>query len=94
VTRNPGTAGRQVAWLRRKYGDWCWLCGKPIDFTITDIRNPLHYSRDHVIPRARGGSSSRENLRLAHRGCNSRRGQQSPVTAPEWPFSTEPELPC
>jgi 5-methylcytosine-specific restriction protein A len=42
----------------------CWICGLPAATTI-----------DHVIPRARGGSSDDDNLRAAHGRCNSgRRG--------------------
>lgn len=38
---------------------------------------------DHVIPRAKGGSNAVENLRLAHRRCNSRRGSRVPELL--WP---------
>lgn len=42
----------------------CWLCngsGLPND------------QADHVIPRARGGTNERSNLRRAHRRCNAGR---------------------
>lgn len=71
---NPGIVRRQVRALRRRDGDDCWLCKMPIDFTITSRDDPWHWSRDHFIPRSLGGSSALENLRLAHRWCNSRRG--------------------
>src|SRR5437867_12064203 len=41
----------------------CWLCGLPGADTV-----------DHVIPRARGGDDSDENLRAAHAQCNASRG--------------------
>jgi 5-methylcytosine-specific restriction protein A len=45
----------------------CWLCGGPA--TGDD---PL--VADHVIPRSRGGATTRSNLRAAHASCNARRG--------------------
>lgn len=48
----------------------CRLCGEPVDMSIPgpDRRAP---SIDHIVPRALGGSDYRENLQLAHKGCNS-----------------------
>jgi 5-methylcytosine-specific restriction endonuclease McrA len=40
----------------------CWICGLPGATTI-----------DHIVPRARGGDDSDENLRAAHGRCNSAR---------------------
>jgi 5-methylcytosine-specific restriction endonuclease McrA len=65
---------RQVRVLRRRDGDDCWLCGYVIDFTIKDDDDPWHWSRDHFIPRSLGGPSTVENMRLAHKWCNSHRG--------------------
>jgi len=45
----------------------CWLCGLPA--TAAD---PLE--GDHVVPRSKGGSDERSNLRAAHRSCNRKRG--------------------
>lgn len=52
------------------YGVRCHLCGRL-----------GANSADHVIPRARGGSDALENLRPAHRRCNSAR-QDMPLA--EW----------
>jgi 5-methylcytosine-specific restriction endonuclease McrA len=41
----------------------CWLCGAYGADTA-----------DHVIPAAHGGASTEDNLRAAHRKCNSARG--------------------
>ena len=38
---------------------------------------------DHVVPRARGGTSDPTNLRLAHRRCNGARGSDVPEL--DWP---------
>ena len=48
----------------------CWLCGEmcDIDADPNDNRYP---SVDHVIPIARGGLDEWNNVRLAHRQCNS-----------------------
>ena len=74
--------GRRAMLKRRQvlevYGNICWLCGNPVDGLP---------SADHVIPRSKGGSDDIENLRPAHAGCNSRRGNRTvrrdaPVTGP------------
>lgn len=44
-------------------GRVCHLCGKPGANTI-----------DHIIPRALGGTDELDNLRPAHKRCNSSRG--------------------
>lgn len=74
MTRGLVVLPRQVRVLRRRDSDDCWLCRMPIDFTITAPQDPMHWSRDHFIPRSLGGHSAMPNLRLAHRWCNSRRG--------------------
>jgi 5-methylcytosine-specific restriction endonuclease McrA len=61
--------GRRAVRLRMmtlgEYGTVCWLCGR-------DGAD----SADHVLPRSRGGSDALENLRPAHRACNSARGNR------------------
>jgi 5-methylcytosine-specific restriction endonuclease McrA len=99
VTQNPRIVSGQIAALRRRDGDNCWICGQPIDFTITDLNDPMSRSRDHVIPRVAGGSNTIENKRLAHRKCNSGRGSDgwSPYDA-QVPgglvIGDEPVAPC
>src|ERR1700733_10969263 len=66
-SRNPAKIRRQVAALRRRDGDDCWLCSLLIDFTITDINDPMRYSRDHLVPQSLGGDGTVANMRLAHR---------------------------
>ena len=48
----------------------CWICGG--EGTEDD---PL--TLDHVIPRAVGGPTTRENGRAAHASCNYRRGDDA-----------------
>jgi 5-methylcytosine-specific restriction endonuclease McrA len=50
---------------RRDKGE-CHLCGRYC--SLEDA------SRDHVKPRYDGGRTTWENIKLAHRNCNSRRG--------------------
>lgn len=61
------------------WGGTCHLCGQPGATTA-----------DHVIPRNRGGLNAIENLRPAHQGCNSARGD---MDLAEWfrlhPLPTE-----
>lgn len=51
----------------------CLLCGDPIDQDAHWNGN-LAPSLDHIVPRSLGGSHDPENLRTAHRACNSARG--------------------
>ena len=47
------------------FGDRCHLCGLKGATTA-----------DHLIPRSKGGPDTIENLRPAHLGCNSSRGDR------------------
>lgn len=67
---------KRTAALKRKTKreNWpCWLCGREFDWSITDYQAPRAFTADHLEPLARGGRLLGE-LRPAHRGCNSRRG--------------------
>lgn len=48
----------------------CHLCGDPID---PDCRypNPLYGTVDHVVPLAKGGTHTLDNVKAAHHVCNS-----------------------
>ncbi len=50
-------------------GGLCAHCHKPMQ--------PEHVTLDHVIPRADGGTDAWENLMVAHKWCNERRGTGS-----------------
>ena len=52
----------------------CWIClllNKPAYVKRKDA------SRDHYIAQSEGGSDDYENLRLAHKSCNSKRGTRT-----------------
>lgn len=51
----------------------CHLCGKLVDASRSGM-DPTGPTIDHLIPVSQGGVDTPENVRLAHRVCNSRRG--------------------
>lgn len=51
----------------------CHLCGKRVNPT-TPWPHSFSASLDHVIPLTKGGEHSPANVRLAHLGCNSAKG--------------------
>lgn len=63
----------------KRDGGICYLCGKPCDwddFFVKDgviIYGNNYPSRDHVVPKSKGGANDWENIRLAHRGCNAKK---------------------
>lgn len=58
----------------------CYICGKPCNFESYIIENGKkcvcgeYPSIDHVVPLSKGGLHVWNNVRLAHIGCNSRKG--------------------
>lgn len=58
--------------LLKRDGDLCFYCGGKMDFsTHADV------TIEHLIPKARGGTRSKENLVLAHGDCNSKMGSKN-----------------
>lgn len=57
----------------------CQLCLDPVD--RADLTGLWAASLDHIIPFSQGGTDEPENLRLAHRWCNSVRGDERCWTA-------------
>lgn len=61
----------------KRNGGICYLCGKPCDWNDVEVRDGTlifgnkYPSRDHVIPKSKGGLNEWDNIRLAHRICNS-----------------------
>lgn len=57
----------------------CYLCGKKCDAFDIQYRNGKAFagskypSIEHVVPLCRGGMHSWDNVKLAHRGCNTRK---------------------
>lgn len=65
------TARNKRRAIVRKGQPPCWLCGKPIDYTITDHLDPMSFVVDHAVALAQGGTDTPDNWRPAHRSCNS-----------------------
>ncbi len=59
--------------LAERDGDRCWYCG--CNFDPRDDGGGRSLTIDHVEPRAGGGPSSLDNLRLCCSTCNRRKGQ-------------------
>ena len=63
------------AWVLANYSS-CWICGKPVNKRLKWVkggRNDNYGTVDHVIPRSKGGTDDKRNLRLAHNLCNNQR---------------------
>lgn len=61
-----------LAAVLERHGTVCHICG---DLIVQPRgKNPESLTFDHVIPLAKGGAHSEENLRPAHYVCNSRKG--------------------
>lgn len=58
------TIGDRDKWI-------CHICGKSVNPKDHGAFAP---TRDHLIPRSKGGSNIARNLKLAHRSCNEMRG--------------------
>jgi hypothetical protein len=63
--------GAAAGWL-------CWLCDEPVDpsMSVNDSRGP---SLDSCITKAKAKSKGPEQERLAHRGCNTKKGAVAAV---------------
>lgn len=67
---------RQQAALKRRTAVEdlpCWLCGDSIDTRLPST-DRMSFTADHFEPLNTGGHLTRNELRPAHRSCNSRRG--------------------
>lgn len=58
----------------------CWLCGKPIDYTLPK-EHPEAFNLDHAIPKAERNDLAEDptNFRPSHKVCNERRGADCPT---------------
>lgn len=77
-----GKADNTISLIRlyRRDKGRCYLCGEPCDWSDNKTINGVfiagnkYPSIDHVVPLAKGGAHTWENIKLAHRICNSRKG--------------------
>lgn len=56
--------------LAAKHGGRCWYCGCELTRPTGDSRIGTAATREHLLPRARGGSNKAENIVAACRHCN------------------------
>ena len=61
--------------LRKRYGDNCCWCGKPMLFGVAGF-SPENASIEHVVPKWKGGADEEDNMMLAHLGCNHARNHE------------------
>ena len=54
----------------------CKLCNELVDMAADPQRGDWAPTLDHIIPRSQGGTHDADNLRTAHRWCNSIRGDR------------------
>lgn len=57
----------------------CGICGREIDYTITDHLDPAAYVVDHIIPWAKGGLDELANKQAAHRRPIMQPSQERPI---------------
>ena len=48
----------------------CHICGEGIDYTLPHL-DPRSFVIDHVVPLIKGGTDTIDNVKAAHRDCNS-----------------------
>lgn len=65
----------------------CQYCGVKVP-----KRGPDGFTRDHVIPRSRGGKTTWENIVVACHKCNQKKGNRTPEEA-GMPLRTKPVKP-
>ena len=63
--------------LYRRDGGVCQICGRHLDFEL-DPNDSDYPSIDHIIPLAKGGLHSWDNVQLACRRCNWEKGDTLP----------------
>lgn len=73
---------KPIAVIHRDFGGVCALCGEYVEIEEA--------SRDHIVPRSRGGSNARENIQLTHKSCNNLKGDED--YPPDWKRRVEEHM--
>jgi hypothetical protein len=70
----PFPLSKRVLKLGQRDNWTCHLCGAPVyrAMLVGDGRG----TADHLLPRSLGGTNALSNLKLAHKGCNTKRGNK------------------
>jgi hypothetical protein len=74
-----GKFGPQLARLWAAQGGCCFHCGRPMAATRRGGNFQARWSREHLYPKSTTGRDVRNNVVLAHRGCNAARGNREPT---------------
>lgn len=61
----------------------CALCGEAMPRHRFEVEHATVWKKrrpsfDHIVPRAKGGADTPDNLQLAHADCNRRKGTNGP----------------
>lgn len=56
-------------------GNRCHICTKLIDLTLSGL-HPRGFTVDHIFPVSKGGTNDVSNLHVAHRSCNTAKGNR------------------
>jgi len=67
-TKSISYYSKPIAQIHADFGGICVECGEYVE--LKDA------SRDHIIPRAKGGGNGRENINLTHKKCNNMKGDE------------------
>jgi 5-methylcytosine-specific restriction endonuclease McrA len=76
-SRSTGICRRLRTAVLERDGLVCYLCGQAIDPRL-HFRHQLALTLDHVVPWSAGGRDAIDNLRPAHRRCNTEKGDDLP----------------
>ena len=69
------SASQTVKRFAEERGGRCYYCGRMT--TTIDMHSDLAATRDHLVPKSRGGALLPRNLVLACRRCNELRGHSN-----------------
>lgn len=67
---DEGYDTKAVMALAAKHDGRCWYCGCELTAPLGAGTLPTTATRDHVVPRSKGGANRAENIVAACRGCN------------------------
>jgi hypothetical protein len=76
--RAAGAKIMSVYELAARDGATCHLCRRKVDMSISG-KAKWGPTIDHLVPVSKGGTNDPENLALAHRYCNTARGNRGNV---------------
>lgn len=84
ITKKNYEHGITLKGVAERDNNICWLCGCEVDWNDIEYRGSTrkvvgksYPSIDHIKPVSKGGTHSWDNVRLAHFGCNARKGNRT-----------------